>query len=407
MDLSPAYLALYLAVAVLVGAVLGWLLRAPQLRREMQGLVDKWQLKHDEAARQRDRFSAENNKLRTSIEAQQAVVHKHELAVSRFRTELESATEKVLSLSKELHACKAERDEQQRVSNERHAAVLRSRQQVADLETEFAKAGIFYKGELGKSLEKRKLAEARLDDALAEHESLTNLLEAAQRESESVNRMLAAAQVRLDNLDAMEQKMIALEAENAQLRHDFAGAKQQVEVLQRDIAELDELKVQNKELAHCLKSMESSRRQYERDAKRYRERAENSDKQSETLRMKLGDVEKSFEEMAKQHDVALKVVAQAPARPKPDGNSVNGHAAEPPASQEVDDLTEIVGVGKVFEGMLHDLGVYSFRQIANFGAADIARVNMALKEFKGRMEQDDWVGQAKELHFQKYGAGDI
>ena len=51
-------------------------------------------------------------------------------------------------------------------------------------------------------------------------------------------------------------------------------------------------------------------------------------------------------------------------------------------------------IGKAFERTLHDLGIYSFRQIANFGMADIARVNMELKEFKGRMEQDDWIGQA-------------
>lgn len=405
MSLPVPQLFLYLAAALLVGAAFGWFLRGPQLRRRMEGQLDKWQLKHDEAARQRDRFSAENAKLRTTIEAQQAVAHKHELAVSRFRTELESATEKVKSLSKELFGCKAERDENQRISNERHAALLRSRQQIANLETEFTKAGVFYKGELEKSLEKRKLAESRLDDAKAEHNSLTNLLEAARRESESVGRMLAAAQARLDNLDAMEQKVIALEAENAQLRHDQAGAQQRVEVLQRDIAELDELKVQNRELAHCLKSMESSRRQYEQDAQRYREKADSSDKRSETLRMKLDDVEKSFADMARQHDEALKVVQKSSKRASLNGNSHNGHATDDQddREREVDDLTEIVGIGKVFEKMLHDLGIQSFRQIANFGPADIARVNMALKEFKGRMEQDDWVGQAKELCYQKYG----
>ena len=78
---------------------------------------------------------------------------------------------------------------------------------------------------------------------------------------------------------------------------------------------------------------------------------------------------------------------------------INGH--EKP--QEVDDLKEIIGIGKVFERTLNDLGVFSFRQIASFGVADIARVNAELKEFKGRMEQDDWVGQARELYFQKYG----
>jgi predicted flap endonuclease-1-like 5' DNA nuclease len=70
---------------------------------------------------------------------------------------------------------------------------------------------------------------------------------------------------------------------------------------------------------------------------------------------------------------------------------------------DVDDLTEIIGIGKVFERTLHDLGVYHFRQIAAFGPVEIARINSELKEFKGRVEHDDWIGQAKDLHFRKYG----
>ena len=84
-------------------------------------------------------------------------------------------------------------------------------------------------------------------------------------------------------------------------------------------------------------------------------------------------------------------------------SAAEAEAAQEPTEQEVDDLKEIVGIGKAFERTLHELGVYSFRQIANFGVADIARVNMELREFKGRMEQDDWIGQAKELYFKKYG----
>jgi len=380
----------YLLGAAVAGALLGWLLRGAQDKRQTEQLLDKWQIKYDDAARQRDRFNAENTKLRTSIEAQQAVLHKHELAVSKYRTEVESASEKLKSLSKELFSARADRDEYQRISNERQSALSTANQQISNLEAEFVKAGVFYKGELEKSLEKRKVIAAELDDAEAEHESLANLLDAAQQENESVNKMLAAAQTRLENIDAMEQKVIKLEAENAQLRHDAAGARQEIDALRRDVAELNELKVQNNELAHCLKSMESSRRQYERDAKRYRDKADNSDKRSETLRMKLDDVEKSFADIAKQHDEALKVVKQ---QKKPNGKD----------KQVKDDLTRIVGVGKVFEQTLHDLGIFSYRQIASFGPADIARVNMELKEFKGRMEQDDWVGQAKELYFEKYG----
>ena len=47
-----------------------------------------------------------------------------------------------------------------------------------------------------------------------------------------------------------------------------------------------------------------------------------------------------------------------------------------------------------------------FQQLANFGVADIARVNAELKEFKGRMEQDDWIGQAKELLFKKHSGAE-
>ena len=398
MSLSLLHVLALVAAALLVGLACGWALRGSRDRQQREQMLEKWQVKYDEAARQRDRFNAENTKLRASIEAQQGALHKHEVAATRNRTELESAAEKLKSLSKELFSTRAERDEYQRISNERQSALTTARQQVTAIEAEFKKAGEFYKGELAKSLEKRKALEARLDDALAEHESLSNLLQAAQHEKTSVNKMLAAAQTRLDNLDALEQKVIALEAENAQLRHDAARMSQEVEVLERDVAELEELKVQNKELAHCLKSMETSRRQYERDAKRYRDRAEQLDKRSETLRMKLDDVEKSFAEMAHAHDEALRVVEERPVAGK-----ANGRDEQP---QEVDDLTKIVGIGKVFEQMLHDLGVYSYRQIASFGPADIARVNMELKEFKGRMEQDDWVGQARELYYQKYNAAD-
>lgn len=387
---------LYLLAAGLLGVVAGWFVWGIGSKRGLDKLNDKWHVKFDDAARQRDQFNAENIKLRTSIEAQQAVVHRHELAASKSRTELESITERVKSQSKDLFAVSAERDEFRNKSNDSFQALNIAKHQIADLQAEFVKAREFYKGELEKAFEKRKTLEAKVTDAKLEHESLSNLLNASRSENDSVNKMLAAAQTRLDNLDVLEQKVIVLEAENAQLRHDASGTMQEIEALRRDVAEIDELKIQNKELAHCLKSMENSRKQYEIDAKRYREQADQSEKQSDTLRMKLDDVEQSFLDMSKQHDEALRIAQQKEvAKQKTNGQQ--------PVEQVVDDLTEIVGIGKVFQQTLNDLGIFSFRQIASFGAADVARVNMELKEFKGRMEQDDWIGQAKDLHFQKYG----
>ena len=392
-------IAIYLLVAAVAGVVIGWLIRGGTNRRLLDQQGEEWQSKVDYVARQKDKLSADIAGLRSTIEAQQAAMHRHEAAAGKSRTELASTHEKTKSLTKQVFTLREERDEIKIRENNSQNALSVVKQQTASLQAEFRKAGQFYKGQLEKAFETRKTLEMKIDDAKLEHDSLRNLLKESRSEHESVNKMLASAQTRLGNLDAIEQNVIALEADNAQLRHSAAGAKQEIEALKRDVLELDELKIQNKELAHCLRSMENSRKQYEIDAKRYREHADQSENQSETLRIKLDDLEKNFSEIARQHDEALRI-----SREKEVSQKSNGHA---PAQREVDDLTAIVGVGKVFESTLHDLGIYCYRQIANFGVSDIARVNIALKEFKGRMEQDDWVAQAKELHFKKYGETEV
>ncbi|MBF9032192.1 NADH-quinone oxidoreductase subunit E [Rhodobacterales bacterium HKCCE3408] len=61
-----------------------------------------------------------------------------------------------------------------------------------------------------------------------------------------------------------------------------------------------------------------------------------------------------------------------------------------------DDLKKISGVGPKLETMLNEMGFWHYRQIAAWGPAEIAWVDARLK-FKGRIERDDWVTQAKEL----------
>lgn len=65
-----------------------------------------------------------------------------------------------------------------------------------------------------------------------------------------------------------------------------------------------------------------------------------------------------------------------------------------------DDLKRISGVGPKLEGLLHDNGIYRFEQIARFSPEDIQRLDEQLG-FKGRIERDDWLTQAKELAGEK------
>ena len=63
---------------------------------------------------------------------------------------------------------------------------------------------------------------------------------------------------------------------------------------------------------------------------------------------------------------------------------------------DADDLKELTGVGPVLEKTLNEFGIYHYRQIAGLKKAEIAEIDEALN-FKGRIERDDWIKQAKEL----------
>lgn len=396
-SLSPQF-ALIFTVVGLLGVLLGWAIGAWQARTRIGSLHDDWQIKLDNFVRERDRLSSETAHLRNTVEQQQGAIHRAEVALSKNRTELESLRERNKQLNKDVFTLRSEREDFKGRVGEFQNQMSLMKRHATELQTEFLKSREFYKGELTKAFERRKDLEEKLDKTRAEQDSFANLLESSQSEHESVNKMLVSAQKRLGQMDILEQDVIRLEAENAQLNHDYTLARQEVETLQRDVAELEELKVQNKELAEVLKSMENSRRQYEVDAKRYRETAEQAEIKSETLRLRLDDVEKNFQDFERQQREAIKD-ARKSSVPK----AVNGKKKK----VQKDNLQEIVGIGKVFEHALNELGIYTFAQIANFGISDIARVNAALKGSEGRMEADDWIGQAKELHFKKYGDSEV
>jgi len=60
-------------------------------------------------------------------------------------------------------------------------------------------------------------------------------------------------------------------------------------------------------------------------------------------------------------------------------------------------LQKIKGIGESIEEKLNDIGIFNFKQISNFNSKDITKVTDLIKFFPGRIERDDWVGQAWKL----------
>ncbi len=68
----------------------------------------------------------------------------------------------------------------------------------------------------------------------------------------------------------------------------------------------------------------------------------------------------------------------------------------PGAGRSPDDLKRIRGVGVLIEKKLNALGVTRYDQVANWSASDIERFSEKL-DFKGRIERENWVEQARIL----------
>lgn len=62
-----------------------------------------------------------------------------------------------------------------------------------------------------------------------------------------------------------------------------------------------------------------------------------------------------------------------------------------------DDLKKIKGVGPKLEGILNQIGIYTFVQVSKMTTKEYDLVDSLLSAFKGRGKRDDWAGQAKKL----------
>lgn len=86
------------------------------------------------------------------------------------------------------------------------------------------------------------------------------------------------------------------------------------------------------------------------------------------------------------------------------GLAQEGEAAEEAApAAEKDDLKQISGIGPVLEGKLNGAGITSYQQIAALSDDEIERLESDVINFSGRIQRDDWIGQAKTLYLKKYG----
>ena len=261
--------------------------------------------------------NTELTKSKSALGNYKSKKRKLESELAKSKTESTEALDNSKVLAKNILTLRSERANTKIQINTVLKTLESLKQQTDTLASENEKAREFYKRELAKSFEKRKLLENEVKDARSEQDAFakTKTVELAAAQKNPAKNAVAEAQLRLGQLEVLERTVSKLEAENKELTSDIMRLREEVAAGQRDLAELEELRINNKQLVRCVEGLEGSRKEHESDADRYRAQADQSEKLSDTLRFRLDDLQKNFAEIERQQGQALTSAREASVAP--------------------------------------------------------------------------------------------
>ncbi|MDJ0941741.1 MAG: hypothetical protein QNJ00_18395 [Woeseiaceae bacterium] len=305
------------AVFGIGGAVAGYIVAAVIGTRRIREVTELSQKNLDELGAEKEEFAALYSKAHAKFESLRAEA---ESAIAKRK----EAVRKAKILAQNVQTLRTERETTKAKVSTLQSSLTAVHERTKALQREFEKAGVFYKRELTKSFNKRKQLEEDLVIARSAQEEFQKRVEASVLEHGSEEEMVVAAQLRLGQIDVLERNIGKLETENAELREEAKQTKKDYDAIQKDLSELDELKIHNQQLVQAVEALERSRKQHEDEAEQFRDKADESEQLSETLRMRLNDLEQSFAAMEEQQDQAIQHVRDAAASAGPAANQDTG-----------------------------------------------------------------------------------
>lgn len=353
----PEITAVHFAIFVLLftaGAALGWIMRGDRSARERIAVNAGWQERVEAQDQEQRRLADQNKDLMQ--------------AVSEYKAAQKDTARRTRELSEALKDATARRDELQR--------------QIKDI-----------RSDLERTYKERDQLQADIRGREARGETTVHALREKDNKIFRLSRELTSWQNRLPPLiDRFRDRDREAKVLEARLRES-----------ERRIAELesrpssispppdDHTRIEPADAGALTDGLHASNDQYD----------ELSDFDLSDLQDQIRDDDPDQvgrQPVATLDDTAYYASYAADIAGK-DHQPPNNH---PPAGLlprgDIDDLQLIKGVGPTIERTLHDLGIFSFDQIARISESDINRVAERLKGFRGRIYREDWIGQARTLH---------
>ena len=413
-DSSDSLMALILlGVTALLSLFLGWLLRGGKVKRLKNQLYEseqKYKLLHAENAGLEDQFKQQTLVIQEKsdrIETIEANMQSYEQNQFKLRNSLQAAQQQVEQLNKaQMLAGESS------TSYEDKITALEN--QTASYET---------------ALQERAETIQQLQAALEKHQTENKQVEAElerlmDKSTASVTPSTATIQTAFSKIDALENRIRQMENDNRVLQTSVLEVKTESgeRVAKEDLnalrARINILSEENKDLKKQVSGIKGTGI----SEIEHRNRIAELEQENERLRNQMSngnglsagsfvnpniptpDPDTDIEPILSEDELTDEVDRQQVELLKTQksqfgvmGDRIEVEAVETPTSYSDDDLTKIEGIGPFIEKKLKEAGITSFAQLASMDQSAIDQVTAAIQFFPGRIERDDWVGQAKKL----------
>ena len=344
-DITAVHFAIF-ALLFTAGAALGWIMRGDRSARERIAVNAGWQERVEAQEREQLRLTEQNTNLMA--------------AVSQYQAAQKDSAQRAKELSQALKDATARRDELQR--------------QIKDLRSDLESA-IRQRDQLQSDIQGR---ESRGDSGIHALREKDNKIFRLSRELTSWQNRLPPLIAKFRHRDQEAKTLNAL----------LQAAEQRITELEKQGAE-EHTRIEPAGPGVLTDQLDASNDQYEEVSD-----IDLSDLQDQIL----DEVDLPLPEPVQTVDDTVHCATYANNFSLPEQQRANNHPAHSFQKVEKDDLKLIKGVGPAIERTLHDLGIFSFDQIAQISEYDINRIAERLKGFRSRIYREDWIGQARTLH---------
>lgn len=262
--------------------------------------------------------------------------------------------------------------------------------------------------------EKKKLSELQL-----ENEALLSKQAEYEKQLKQAEYNLASYTDRIDELEKEKAKLLKdvyhvnqqleeIQTTDREYNTIIAGLKDEITQLKAENVHLNKTVEAEDEQVDNMAQMQSLYNATRQQLATFESRLSHLDEENDNLKAELAELKVLQAQAPEQTDQPktaepiLSFVEEAETT-EPDPESL-ATADKKVLNEKIiiedhekDDLTLINGIGPFIEKKLNDIGIYTYQQIADFDGPKIEQVTRDVAYFPGRIEKDDWVGQARKL----------